>query len=74
MMKNGYRARSHVTKNVKDMLLQLERDILPHPAYSPDIALTDYYFFSSVQYGLNRTRLPNAEEVDWIAAKSTSIL
>ena len=70
-------ARPHVARIVKDRLLQLEWEVLPHPAYSPDIAPSDYHLFRSIQHGLADTRYRNAEEVrkkldDWIAAKPTS--
>lgn len=70
-------ARPHVARVVKDTLLQLEWEVLPHPAYSPDIAPSDYHLFRSMQHGLADTRFRNAEEVrkwidDWIAAKPTS--
>lgn len=67
-------ARPHVARVVKDTLLQLEWEVLPHPAYSPDIAPSDYHLFRSMQHGLaGSTRFRNAEEVrKWIAAKPTS--
>jgi len=38
-------ARSHVAKAIKETLMQLEWKIFPHPAYSPNLAPSDYYLF-----------------------------
>ncbi|VVC42845.1 Transposase, type 1 [Cinara cedri] len=45
-------ARPHVAKVVKDTLLQLEWEVLPYPAYSPDIAPSNYHLLRSMQHGL----------------------
>jgi len=42
-------ARSHVAKVVKDTLSTLQWEILPHTAYSPDCASSDYHLFLSLQ-------------------------
>jgi len=42
-------ARSHVAKVVKKYLEMLKWDVLPHPPYSPDIALSDYWLFRRMQ-------------------------
>lgn len=70
-------ARPHTGKTVKETLTQLEWETLPHPAYSPDIAPSDYHLFRSMQHGLSGTRFRNVEEVrewvdEWIASKQTS--
>ncbi|EGI59500.1 Mariner Mos1 transposase [Acromyrmex echinatior] len=44
--------RPHVGKPVKEMLLALGWEILPHP-YSPDIAPSDYHLFWSMQNALS---------------------
>ncbi|EZA57614.1 Histone-lysine N-methyltransferase SETMAR, partial [Ooceraea biroi] len=42
-------ARPHTSLTIRTKLLQLGWDVLPHPAYSPDIAPSDYYLFRSLQ-------------------------
>lgn len=70
-------AKPHVAKCVRDTLLELEWEVLPHPAYSPDLAPSDYYLFRSMQHALEGTHFRNYEDVRkwvdrWIASKPTS--
>ncbi|GFR72525.1 histone-lysine N-methyltransferase SETMAR [Elysia marginata] len=37
--------RLHTSRQIQDALRQLELTILPHPAYSPDLAPFDYHLF-----------------------------
>jgi len=51
----------------------LEWEVLPHPAYSPDIALSDH-LFKSMQPALSGERFSNAKDIrkwmdDWIVSK-----
>ena len=53
------------------------RMVLPYPAYSPDLAPSDYYLFQSMQHGLVDTHFRNYEDVrkwidEWIASKDQS--
>jgi len=70
-----------VAKAVKETLMQLEWEVLPHPAYSPDLTFSDYYLFRSMQHGLVDTHFRNYEEMcegvrkwinEWIASKNQS--
>lgn len=70
-------ARPHVAKETKEALLDLEWEVLPHPAYSPDIAPSDYHLFRSIQHGLSGECFSNAADVrkwidEWIASKDDS--
>ncbi|UYV68994.1 SETMAR [Cordylochernes scorpioides] len=67
-------ARPHVAKVVKETLEALQWDVLPHPLYSPDIALSDYHMFRSMTHGLAEQHFTSYEEAKnwvnvWIASK-----
>ncbi|UYV68992.1 SETMAR [Cordylochernes scorpioides] len=52
----------------------LQWDVLPHPLYSPDIALSDYHMFRSMTHGLAEQHFTSYEEAKnwvnvWIASK-----
>lgn len=67
-------ARPHRAKTAQNKVEQLGWDRLGQPAYSPDLAPSDYHLFRSMQIALSDVRFRNAEEVrewinDWIAEK-----
>ena len=45
-------APSHKSKMVQNYLETLNWEVLPHPAYSPDLAPSDYHLFSSMGHAL----------------------
>src|SRR5262245_45481822 len=56
-------ARLHVAKLTRNTLEELRWEVLPHPAYSPDLAPSDYHLFRSLQTGLEEKEFENSEEV-----------
>lgn len=46
-------ARPHVAKQTLQKVNDLGYEILPHPAYSPDLSPTDYYLFQALHYFLS---------------------
>ena len=70
-------ARPHVAKPVKTYLETLQREVLPHSPYSPDIAHSDFHQFRSMAHGLADQRFHSYEEAkiwigSWISSKDTS--
>ena len=56
-------ARPHVGKPVKDTLIALGWEVLPHPVYSPDISPTDFHLFRKMQNELSDVRFKTFKEV-----------
>ena len=56
-------ARPHTSRQTQDALRQLELTTLPHPAYSPDLAPSDYYLFPQLKKYLKGHHYDNDEEV-----------
>ena len=67
-------APSHTAKPVRDTLEALSWEVLPHAAYSPDLAPSDYHLFASMGHALAEQRFGSYEDVkkwldEWFAAK-----
>jgi hypothetical protein len=59
---------------LQDTIKALGWELLLHPAYSPDLAPSDYHLFSSMGQALAEQRFNSYEEVenwvsDWFASK-----
>jgi histone-lysine N-methyltransferase SETMAR len=58
-------ARPHVSRKTPSQLKALEGiDVLPHPAYSPDLAPSDYHLFRSMAHFLRGPRFETIEQVE----------
>ncbi|GBP47782.1 Mariner Mos1 transposase [Eumeta japonica] len=67
-------ARPHVVGLVKNYLITLDWEVLPHPPYSLDIAPSDYHLFRSIAHALLEQRFTSYEDTEnwvdsWIASK-----
>lgn len=56
-------ARPHVAKVTRNKLVELDWEALPHPAYSPDLAPSDYHLFRALQHHLDGKRFKDQEEI-----------
>ena len=56
-------ARPHTSCQTQDALAQLKLLALPHPAYSPDLALSDYFLFLQLKRHLKGNHYDSDEEV-----------
>ncbi len=56
-------AKPHVAKKTRATIERLGWEVLPHPAYSPDLAPTDYHLFRSMQHFFSEKRYTDLEIV-----------
>ena len=54
-------ARLHTSRKAREKIKDLEISVLPHPAYSPDLAHSDYYLFRSMAHFLGGWCFQSAE-------------
>jgi histone-lysine N-methyltransferase SETMAR len=58
-------APAHTARSTLDKLQELDGiELLPHPAYSPDLAPSDYHLFRSMAHFLRGRTFKNVEEVE----------
>lgn len=58
-------AKPHTAKKTIEKIEELEGiELLPHPAYSPDLAPSDYYLFRSMAHYLQGRHFNNQEDVE----------
>lgn len=70
-------APAHRTKATRDLVDSYSWEALPHAAYSPDLAPSDYHLFSSLGHALKEQRFISYENMknwldDWFAAKDNT--
>lgn len=56
-------ARPHTAAATVSMLSELKITTLPHPAYSPDLAPSDYYLFGKIKHQLLGCTFPDSESL-----------
>jgi histone-lysine N-methyltransferase SETMAR len=56
-------ARLHTARTTIDALETLEFEVLSHPAYSPDLAPSDFHFFPFLKRDLKGTHFTSHDEV-----------
>lgn len=60
-------ARAHTAYVTLDKLEELGWECLPHPPYSPDLALSDYHLFRSMQHHLADKSFKDLNEIEiWV--------
>lgn len=56
-------ARPHIAKKTQDTLEKLGWEVLPHPAYSPDLAPSDYHLFRSMEHFFREKNFLDLESI-----------
>ena len=56
-------ARPHVAKTTQATIEKLGWEVLPHPAYSPDLAPSDYHLFRSMEHFFREKTYADLESI-----------
>ena len=56
-------ARPHVAIKTKETIIELGWEVMTHPAYSPDLAPSDYYLFRSLEHSLREKSFSNVDDL-----------
>jgi len=56
-------ALSHTSTMIQNYLEILNWEVLPHPAYSPDLTSSDYHLFSSMDHALAERHIDSYEDI-----------
>lgn len=60
-------ARPHIANIVKLAVEELNWELLPHPAYSPDLAPSDFHLFRSLSNAMRGVTFKNNDELqNWL--------
>ena len=63
-------ARPHVAARTMDTIQNLKWNVLPHPPYSPDLAVPEYHLFVPLKEHMGGKRIRNEEVMqnvqDWL--------
>ncbi len=70
-------ARPHVAMAAQETIMELDWEVMTHPAYSPDLAPSDYHLFRSLEHSLREQSFEDVEDLknhldDFFASKSQS--
>ena len=57
-------AKPHTAKITRQKLEEFGWEVLPHPAYSPDLAPSDYHLFRSLQNHLSKKRYSDNDQLN----------
>ena len=72
-------ARAHTAQLTINTILQLNWEVLEHPAYSPDLTPSDFHLFGPLKNALRSRRFAAADEVkeavrDWLRSQKQTFL
>ncbi|GFR58387.1 histone-lysine N-methyltransferase SETMAR [Elysia marginata] len=65
--------RPHTSGLTKDALRQMELANLPHPAYSPDLAPSNYYLFPQLKKYLKIHHYIGGSVAEWLARRTRDL-
>lgn len=59
------KAKPHTSRQTKEKIKELKAiELLPHPAYSPDLAPSDYHLFRSMAHFLRGGSFNNSDDIE----------